>query len=58
MEYRGVEYTVVQGVERGVWKWTASVTNLLIMGKSRPSLRSCVFCQPFSVSSVKSTVSQ
>ena len=34
MEYRGVEYTVVQGVERGVWKWTASVTNLLIMGKA------------------------
>jgi hypothetical protein len=34
MEYRGVEYTVVQGAERGVWKWTASVANLLIMGKA------------------------
>jgi hypothetical protein len=22
MKYRGVEYTVVQGVERGIWKWT------------------------------------
>lgn len=22
MEYRGVEYTVVQGIERGIWKWT------------------------------------
>jgi hypothetical protein len=39
MEYRGVEYTVVQGVGRGVWKWSASVANLLIMGQaaSRPS---------------------
>jgi len=23
MEYRGVEYSVVQGVERGTWKWFA-----------------------------------
>jgi hypothetical protein len=23
MEYRGVEYTVVQGIESGIWKWTA-----------------------------------
>jgi hypothetical protein len=22
MEYRGIEYTVVQGVECGIWKWT------------------------------------
>jgi hypothetical protein len=26
MEYRGIEYTVVQGIERGVWKWSASVS--------------------------------
>ena len=25
MEYRGVEYTVVQGIERGVWKWSVSL---------------------------------
>jgi hypothetical protein len=25
MEYRGIEYTFVQGIERGVWKWSASV---------------------------------
>jgi hypothetical protein len=24
MEYRGVEYSVVQGVERGTWRWTVS----------------------------------
>jgi hypothetical protein len=34
MEYRGVEYTVVQGIKLGVWKWTASVANLLIMGQA------------------------
>ena len=27
MEYRGVEYTVVQGIERGVWKWSVSLGN-------------------------------
>jgi hypothetical protein len=39
MEYRGIEYTVVKGVERGVWRWTASIATLLIMGQaaSRPS---------------------
>jgi hypothetical protein len=25
MEYRGIEYTVVQGIERGVWKWSVSL---------------------------------
>jgi hypothetical protein len=24
MEYRGIEYTVVQGIERGTWKWTVT----------------------------------
>jgi hypothetical protein len=28
MEYRGFEYTVVQGIERGVWKWSASVEGM------------------------------
>ena len=39
MEYRGIEYTLVQGVKPGVWKWTTSAANLLIMGKapSRPA---------------------
>jgi hypothetical protein len=34
MEYRGIEYSVVQGIERGVWPWSVSVTNLLIMGRA------------------------
>jgi hypothetical protein len=25
MEYRGVEYTIVQGIERGIWRWTVSL---------------------------------
>jgi hypothetical protein len=34
MKYRNIEYTVVQGIERGVWKWTASVDGVLIMGQA------------------------
>jgi hypothetical protein len=34
MKYRDIEYTVVQGVERGVWKWTASVAGVVIMGQA------------------------
>jgi hypothetical protein len=34
MKYRGIEYTVVQGIERGVWPWSTSVANLLVMGKA------------------------
>jgi hypothetical protein len=34
MKYRDIEYTVVQGVERGLWKWTASVAGVVIMGQA------------------------
>jgi hypothetical protein len=34
MKYRDIEYTVLQGVERGVWKWTASVAGAVIMGRA------------------------
>jgi hypothetical protein len=27
MEYRGIEYTVVQGIGRQVWKWSVSLDN-------------------------------
>jgi hypothetical protein len=30
MRYRDIEYTVVQGIRRGVWKWSASVTGVVI----------------------------
>lgn len=25
MEYRGVEYRVVQGIKRGFWKWSVEI---------------------------------
>jgi hypothetical protein len=34
MKYRDIEYTVVQGVKRGVWKWSASVCGVAIMGQA------------------------
>ena len=37
MEYRGVEYTVVQGIERGVWKWSVSLGDpkMIKVGQAR-----------------------
>ena len=35
MIYRDIEYTVVQGIERVVWKWSASVDGVVIMGLTR-----------------------
>jgi hypothetical protein len=32
MKYRDIEYTVLQGIERGVWKWSASVAGVVLMG--------------------------
>jgi hypothetical protein len=34
MIYRDIEYTVVQGIERGVWKWSASVAGVVVMGQA------------------------
>jgi hypothetical protein len=34
MRYRDIEYTVVQGIERGAWKWTASVAGVVVMGQA------------------------
>jgi hypothetical protein len=33
MEYRGIEYTVVQGIERRVWKWSAFAAGAPIFGQ-------------------------
>jgi hypothetical protein len=35
MEYRDIEYAVVQGIERRVWKWSASVAGVVIMGNEQ-----------------------
>ena len=34
MKYRGIEYAVVQGIGRQVWKWSASVTEVVIRGQA------------------------
>jgi hypothetical protein len=33
MKYRDIEYSVVQGIERRVWKWRASVAGVVITGQ-------------------------
>jgi hypothetical protein len=38
MEYRGIEYTVVQGIQRRLWKWSAFVAGARIFGQE--SIRS------------------
>jgi hypothetical protein len=39
MRHRGVEYTVVQGIERGVWKWSVYVEGTIVAGneQTRPA---------------------
>jgi hypothetical protein len=34
MRYRDIEYTVVQGIEHGVWRWTASLAGVVIRGQA------------------------
>ena len=34
MKYRDIEYTVVQGLGRHLWKWSASVVGVVIMGQA------------------------
>ena len=34
MKYRGIEYAVVQGNGRQVWKWSASVAEVVISGQA------------------------
>ena len=35
MLYRGIEYSVVQGIERHHWKWAATVTKISGYGRTR-----------------------
>ncbi len=34
MKYRGIEYTVVQGLGRQLWKWSLSVADVVIRGQA------------------------
>jgi hypothetical protein len=33
MLYRGIEYSIVQGIERHLWKWAATVAGTEISGR-------------------------
>jgi hypothetical protein len=33
MNYRGIEYSIVQGLGRNVWKWSASVAGVPVSGQ-------------------------
>jgi hypothetical protein len=33
MRYRDIEYSVVQGIKRGLWKWSASIAGTVVSGK-------------------------
>ena len=33
MEYRDTTYTVLQGIERGIWKWSVSVAGMVLTGQ-------------------------
>jgi hypothetical protein len=35
MEYRGIEYSIVQGIERDTWKWTVTSPTISKSGRAR-----------------------
>ena len=39
MEYRDVEYTLIQGIERGFWKWSVYVEGMIVTGNEKTDLR-------------------
>jgi hypothetical protein len=45
MEYQGFEYMVVQGIERGVWKWSTSVAGVVVMGQEQTKLAAVAAAQ-------------
>jgi hypothetical protein len=34
LKYRDVEYTIVQGIERQLWKWSFSLEGLFLRGQA------------------------
>jgi hypothetical protein len=42
MEYRGIEYSVVQGIERGVWKWSVNLDKSNIKSGQADSKRAAI----------------
>jgi hypothetical protein len=42
MKYRDIEYAVVQGLGRHIWKWSASVADVVITGQAYSKLAAVV----------------
>jgi hypothetical protein len=42
MKYRDIEYAVVQGIGRHLWKWSASVADVVITGQAYSKLAAVV----------------
>jgi hypothetical protein len=42
MKYRDIEYAVVQGIGRQLWKWSASVGDVVITGQAYSKLAAVV----------------
>ena len=34
MEYRGVRYNVIQGIERRAWRWSVSIEDVVLGGET------------------------
>ncbi len=34
MKHRGIEYTIVQGLDRQLWKWTVTIGDMALRGQS------------------------
>ena len=35
MQFSGIEYSVVQGIGRHIWKWSVSVRGITVLGRAR-----------------------
>jgi hypothetical protein len=42
MRYRDIEYSLVQGLGRHLWKWSASVAQVVITGQAHSKLAAVV----------------
>jgi hypothetical protein len=42
MKYRDIEYAVVQGIGQHLWKWSASVADVVITGQAYNKLAAVV----------------
>ena len=34
MEYQGIRYNIIQGIERRAWKWSVSVEGIVLTGQA------------------------